>query len=158
MITILITMQKYRLYSYEANFSPTFFHFYFKKHVFSSFLLLAITLINCNLSKSCARTQAHLGATRPRVGIANLGLDAPSWQYLKYGYLCICKSRHRALTCKCRRGDASPPGEDAPPQLGSSSLLNQQSTGLIKYDVIRFTLLRIEAERLRAIAQTTCST
>ncbi len=24
----------------------------------------------------------HLGATRPRVGIANLGLDAPSWQYL----------------------------------------------------------------------------
>ena len=26
----------------------------------------------------------HLGATRPRVGIANLGLDAPSWQYLKY--------------------------------------------------------------------------
>ena len=26
----------------------------------------------------------HLGATRPRVGIANLGLDAPIWQYLKY--------------------------------------------------------------------------
>ena len=54
-------------------------------------------------------------------------------------------------------GDASPPGEGAP-QLGSSSLLNQQSTCLIKYDVIRFTLLRIETERLRAIAQTTCST
>ncbi len=47
----------------------------------------------------------HLGATRPRVGIANLGLDAPSWQYLKYGYSCICKSRPRALTYKCRRGD-----------------------------------------------------
>ena len=28
--------------------------------------------------------QAHLGATRPRVGNANLGLDAPSWQYMKY--------------------------------------------------------------------------
>ena len=28
--------------------------------------------------------QANLGATRPRVGIANLGLDAPSWQYMKY--------------------------------------------------------------------------
>ena len=27
-------------------------------------------------------TRPHLGATRPRVGIANLGLDAPSWQYL----------------------------------------------------------------------------
>ena len=28
---------------------------------------------------------------------------------------CICLSRHRALTSKCRRGDASPPGEDALP-------------------------------------------
>ena len=27
-------------------------------------------------------TRPHLGATRPRVGIANLGFDAPSWQYL----------------------------------------------------------------------------
>ena len=27
---------------------------------------------------------ANLGATRPRVGIANLGFDAPNWQYLKY--------------------------------------------------------------------------
>ena len=26
-------------------------------------------------------TRPHLGATRPRVSIANLGLDAPSWQY-----------------------------------------------------------------------------
>ncbi len=33
-------------------------------------------------------TRPNLGATRPRVGIANLGLDAPSWQYLKYS--CIC--------------------------------------------------------------------
>ena len=40
---------------------------------------------------SLSRTQANLeatrpnlGATRPRVGIANLGFDAPSWQYLKY--------------------------------------------------------------------------
>ena len=30
------------------------------------------------------RRRPNLGATRPRVGIANLGLDAPSWQYLKY--------------------------------------------------------------------------
>ena len=30
------------------------------------------------------RARPNLGATRPRVGIANLGLDAPSWQYLKY--------------------------------------------------------------------------
>ena len=26
-------------------------------------------------------TQSHLGATRPRVGIVKLGLDAPTWQY-----------------------------------------------------------------------------
>ena len=38
-------------------------------------------IINCNLSKSCATNAPHLGATHPRVGIANLGLDAPSWQY-----------------------------------------------------------------------------
>ena len=31
-------------------------------------------------------TRPNLGATRPRVGIANLGIDAPSWQYLKYWY------------------------------------------------------------------------
>ena len=24
----------------------------------------------------------HLGATRPRVGIANLGFETPSWQYI----------------------------------------------------------------------------
>ena len=32
-----------------------------------------------------------------------------------YSLSCICLSRHRALTSKCRRGDASPPGEDASP-------------------------------------------
>ena len=32
------------------------------------------------------RRRPNLGATRPRVGIANLGFDAPSWQYLKYWY------------------------------------------------------------------------
>ena len=25
-------------------------------------------------------THSHLGATRPRVGIAKLGVDAPTWQ------------------------------------------------------------------------------
>ena len=29
-------------------------------------------------------------AMRPRVGIANLGPDVPSWQYLMYWYSCIC--------------------------------------------------------------------
>ena len=29
---------------------------------------------------SCEETRPHLGATRPRVGIVKLGLDAPTWQ------------------------------------------------------------------------------
>ena len=42
----------------------------------------------------------------------------PSWgsmPQLDNKMYCICLSRHRALTSKCRRGDASPPGEDAVP-------------------------------------------
>ena len=41
----------------------------------------------------------------------------PSWgsmpQLGNKKMYCIYLSRHRALTSKCRRGDASPPGEDA---------------------------------------------
>ena len=43
----------------------------------------------------------------------------PSWgsmpQLGNEKMYCICLSRHRALSSKCRRGDASPPGEDAIP-------------------------------------------
>ena len=61
-------------------------------------------------------TRSHLGATRPRVGIVKLGLDAPTWQCNdEREAFCICLPRHRALSSKCRRGDASPPGEDATP-------------------------------------------
>ena len=31
---------------------------------------------------ACGTTRPHLGATRPRVGIANLGFETPSWQYI----------------------------------------------------------------------------
>ena len=44
------------------------------KHFVEAFILQFICLIG--------GTRPNLGATRPRVGIANLGLDAPSWQYL----------------------------------------------------------------------------
>ena len=40
---------------------------------------------------------------------------------------CICLSRHRALTSKCRRGDASPPGEDALPA-GKGTLSTDKGT------------------------------
>ena len=32
-------------------------------------------------ASSPGATRSHLGATRPRVGIVKLGLDAPTWQY-----------------------------------------------------------------------------
>ena len=32
----------------------------------------------------------HLGATRPRVGIANLGFDTPNWQYMNITNSSIC--------------------------------------------------------------------
>ena len=35
---------------------------------------------------------------------------------------CICLSRHRALPSKCRRGDASPPGEGSIPQFGNEKM------------------------------------
>ena len=47
-------------------------------------------------------TRPHLGATRPRVGIAKLGSMPQLGNKKMY---CICLSRHRALTSKCRRGD-----------------------------------------------------
>ena len=41
-------------------------------------------MINYNLSAQLGGGRPNLGATRPRVGIANLGFDTPNWQYLKY--------------------------------------------------------------------------
>ena len=40
---------------------------------------------------------------------------------------CICLSRHRALSSKCRRGDASPPSEDViPPGEDAISARNEK--------------------------------
>ena len=69
-------------------------------------------------------TRPHLGATRPHLGgcILTWGRRVPASALPGWGSMpqlgnkrmyCICLSRHRALTSKCRRGDASPPGEDA---------------------------------------------
>ena len=71
----------------------------------------------------------HLGATRPRVGIAKLGSMPQLGNKKMY---CICLSMHRALSSKCRRGDASPPGEDVMPpgedailQLGNKKMYSE---------------------------------
>ena len=82
-------------------------------------------------------TRIYIGALIPRVYIGTLGKRPhfflggrvltwgrrvpasalPSWgsipQLGNKRIYCICLSRHRALISKCRRGDASPPGEDA---------------------------------------------
>jgi len=68
----------------------------------------------------------HLKMTRPHLNWGNrvltwgrrvLASALPSWgsipQLGNKKMYCICLSRHRALSSKCRRGDASPPGEDA---------------------------------------------
>ena len=78
-------------------------------------------------------TRVYIGALIPRVYIiykcagdaSSPGGDASPRRHCQVGgsmpqlgnkkMYCICLSRHRALTSKCRRGDASPPGEDALP-------------------------------------------
>ena len=73
-------------------------------------------------------TRIYIGALgkRPHLGGRILTWERrvpasalPSWgsmpQLGNKKMYCICLSRHRALTSKCRRGDASPPGEDAVP-------------------------------------------
>ena len=64
----------------------------------------------------------YIGALgkRPHLGGGRVPASAlPSWgsmpQLGNEKIYCICLSRHRALTSKCRREDASPPGEDALP-------------------------------------------
>ena len=71
-------------------------------------------------------TRIYIGALgkRPHLGgcILTWGRRVPASALSSWGSMpqlgnkkmyCICLSRHRALTSKCRRGDASPPGEDA---------------------------------------------
>ena len=72
----------------------------------------------------CAEEASSLGGTRPHLGgcILTWGRRVPASALPSWGSIpqlgnkrmyCICLSRHRALISKCRRGDASPPGEDA---------------------------------------------
>ena len=47
-------------------------------------LSLTVIMYSTDYNLSVSRTQASLGAPRSRVGIAHMGFDAPSWQYLMY--------------------------------------------------------------------------
>ena len=63
-------------------------------------------------------TRIYIGelGRRPHLGGRVPASALPSWgsmPQLDNKMYCICLSRHRALTSKCRREDASPPGEDA---------------------------------------------
>ena len=53
----------------------------------------------CTAESGSLRHTAWLHVPTDRLPITNLGFDTPSWQYYSW-YSCICKSRHRALTCK----------------------------------------------------------
>ena len=74
------------------------------------------------------RAHPHLKITRPHLNwghrVLTWGRRVPASVLSSWGSIpqlgnekmyCICLSRHRALSSKCRRGDASPPGEDAIP-------------------------------------------
>ena len=52
---------------------------------------------------------------RPRVGICKSRLDALTCKYMNINISSIANLGHRAPSWQCRRGDASPPGEDPPP-------------------------------------------
>ena len=61
------------------------------------------------------RTQANLGAMRPRVGICQSRFDALTNKYMNINTSSIANLGHRTPSWQCRRGDASPPGQDPPP-------------------------------------------
>ena len=67
----------------------------------------------------CAGDASSLGGRVLTWGRRVPASALPSWgsmpQLGNKKMYCICLSRHRALSSKCRRGDASPPGEDASP-------------------------------------------
>ena len=83
-------------------------------------------LFHAYIYRCAYSTRIYIGtlATRPHLGgcILTWGRRVPASALPSWGSMpqlgnkkmyCICLSRHRALTSKCRRGDASPPGEDA---------------------------------------------
>ena len=67
----------------------------------------------CLIGGSCP----NLGPTRPRVGICKSRLEALTCKYMNITNSSIASLGHRAPSWQCRRGDASPPGEDAPPPI-----------------------------------------
>ena len=80
-------------------------------------------LFHAYIYRCAGEAASSLGGTRPHLGgcILTWGRRVPASALPSWGSMpqldnkmyCICLSRHRALTSKCRRGDASPPGEDA---------------------------------------------
>ena len=73
------------------------------------------------------RKRPHLGGRILTWGRRVPASALPSWgsmpQLGNKKMYCICLSRHRALPSKCRRGDASPPGEDVIPPSEDAILL-----------------------------------
>ena len=69
---------------------------------------------------------------------------------IRGGVFCICLPRHRALSSKCRRGDASPPGEIAssPGEIASTQVRSRRPQVRLRppqasslYNVIQHTFI-----------------
>ena len=54
--------------------------FYVEEHKWGYSTRIYIGALSPRVYIGTLATRPHLGATRPRVGIAKLGVDAPTWQ------------------------------------------------------------------------------
>ena len=88
-----------------------------KGHIFSQFHISEETIKVSHTSLKKLEKEDFNSIKRYFISSLVPASALPSWgsmpQLGNKKMYCICLSRHRALTSKCRRGDASPPGEDA---------------------------------------------
>ena len=76
-------------------------------------------------ASSPGATRSHLGATRPRVGIVKLGLDAPTWQYntmMRVGRILYLLAKASSLVKQMPTRGRVAPGEGSIPQLGNEKM------------------------------------
>ena len=75
---------------------------------------------------ACGTTRPHLGATRPRVGIANLGFEPPSWQCILFIILYLLVKASSLDKQMPTRGRVAPRLGRVPPAGGDASPLAEE--------------------------------
>ena len=77
-------------------------------------------------SSLAGTTRPHLGATRPRVGIANLGFEPPSWQCILFIILYLLVKASSLDKQMPTRGRVAPRLGRVPPAGGDASPLAEE--------------------------------